>query len=83
MRWIWIVPVILIMILPEAAGVAVAAETATPATPPSSQAFGNLEGPLLILAGIVMVYLAALGRRAKRGHPKRVSNAPVFSQQRN
>lgn len=80
MRWIWIIAVILIMILPEAAAVAVAAE---PATPPDPQAFGSLEALVLIVVGAVLVYLAALGRRAKRNQPKRVSNAPAFPQPRN
>lgn len=85
MRWVWIIPAILIMILPEAVPPVVAAgpETLVVAGRPVT---GSVEPILIILMGGILVCLAAIGRRATRRTTTktvhRVPHAPAFTQTR-
>ena len=86
MRWFWVIPAILIMILPEAAPLAVAVDPESLMVG-SRPALGPIEPILLIFMGGLLVCLAAIVRRTagktvnKSLH--RIPHAPAFPQPRN
>ena len=83
MRFVWMITAILIMILPEATGLVVASDPTSLAVTPSHPTIGNSEALLLILIGGLFVWIASLGRKAKRHTPNKVHHAPAFPRQRN
>ena len=66
MRLVLILPVLLIMVLPRAARVAMAADDATSMVLPSHPAWLRIESPTLIILGCTLVFLAAWARRFLR-----------------
>ena len=82
MRFIWIIPAILIMIMPESWTVVLAAEPTSLAVSSVSSVSGMSEALLLILIGGIFIWIAALGRKAKRHTPTKVHHAPAYPQQR-
>lgn len=66
MRPAWILPVLLIMVLPEAFGIAMAAENAWPIITASRPAWPSIESPVLVMLGCILVGLAAWVRRTVR-----------------
>ena len=66
MRFVGIITALLIMIMPRAAGVALAAEPARSALYASHPAWMSIESPVLIMLGCILVGLAGLGRMALR-----------------
>ena len=66
MRFVGIITALLIMIMPRAAGVAIAAEPVRCAFYASHPAWMSIESPVLIMLGCILVGLAGLGRMALR-----------------
>jgi len=67
-RLAWIIPVLLIMILPQAIGVAMAGDLAWAAISSSRPAWLSIESPMLIMLGCILLSLAGLGRKALLKH---------------
>lgn len=63
MRLVLILPVLLIMVLPRAAQVAMAADDATAMVLSSPPAWLSIESPTLVMLGCILVFLAAWARR--------------------
>lgn len=86
MRWYWVIPAILIMIMPEAVALAVAADSEGHRIA-SGPVAGSIEPILLVFMGGLLVCLAALVRKTRgKTAPKplnRMPHAPAFPQARN
>mgnify|MGYP006918528800 CR=1 FL=1 len=86
MRWFWIIPAILIMIMPEAVSLAVAADPVS-LTVGSRPVLDSIEPVLLVFLGGLLVCLAAIGRKSTgKNAPNalhRMPHAPAFPQARN
>jgi len=63
-RWIWIFPVLLIMVLPQIIGVATAGDVAWRILLSSHPAWLSIESPMLIMLGCIFMGLAGLARKA-------------------
>ena len=63
MRLVLFLPVLLIMVLPKAAHVAMAAEDAASTVLSSPPAWLSIESPTLIMLGCTLVFLAVWARR--------------------
>jgi hypothetical protein len=63
--------------------VVLAAEPASIAMPARLPVLGGSEALLLILIGGLFIWIAALGRKARRHTPNKVHHAPAYPQQRN
>ena len=61
-------PVLLIMVLPKAVQVAVAADGVWPVTLSSHPAWLSIEPPMLIMLGCILVFLAIWVRKVQRKH---------------
>lgn len=82
-RFFWIIPAIVIMILPMAGAVTMAADPASMVmTSDTPEEMGGESSRLIVLGGI-FVSIAALGRRSLRKTSNRTHHAPAFPQQRN
>ena len=66
MRLIAMLPVLLIMVLPKAVRVAVAADGFWPDTVSSHPAWLSIESPMLIMLGCLLVFLAIWARNTQR-----------------
>ena len=66
MRFVGIITALLIMIMPRAAGVAIAADPVRSALYSSHPAWMSIASPVLIMLGCILVGLAGLGRMALR-----------------
>lgn len=85
MRWFWVIPAILIMIMPEAVSMAVAADPES-LVAGSRPVFDSIEPILLVFLGGLLVCLAAIGRKTTgQNAPNalhRIPHAPAFPQAR-
>lgn len=64
MRWVWIFPVLLIMVLPQIIGIATAGDAAGTILSSSHPAWLSIESPMLIMLGCIFMGLAGLARKA-------------------
>ena len=64
MRWVWIFPVLLIMVLPQIFGVAMAGDATWTPLSSSHPAWLSIESPMLIMLGCILMGLAGLVRKA-------------------
>jgi len=67
-RLVLILPVLLIMVLPKTAEVAMATNDATSMMLSSHPAWLNIESPTLIMLGCILVFLAVWARRKLSKH---------------
>lgn len=68
MRWAWIILVLLIMVLPQTIGVAMAGDFTWASILSSRPAWLSIASPMLIMLGCTLGGLAMMGRRALLKH---------------
>jgi len=81
-RLAWIIIVLLIMVLPQTIGVAIAGDLTWANILSSRPAGLSIGSPMLIMLGCILVWLAGLCRKKFNQKPNRDHHVPGYSQQR-
>jgi len=68
MRWAWTILVLLIMVLPQTVGVALAGDFTWAGIWSSRPVWLSIESPMLIMLGCILVGLARMGSRTLFKH---------------
>jgi len=68
MRLTFLLPVLLIMVLPKTARVAAAADSVWSLALNSPPAWLRIESPMLVMLGCILVFLATWMRKVQRKH---------------